>query len=92
MPGVKNLWRTVKAAGSGFTRVANRFQMSFLTVTTNKAGFVTTASSNFIQDYSPLYMPEPDVKKNGHLSIFLLSFFLSFWFPGLVQDCLDLSS
>ena len=41
---VKNLWRNVKAAGGGFTRVANRFLISFLTVTTNKAGFVTTAS------------------------------------------------
>ena len=25
---MKNLWRTVKAVGGGFTRVANRFQMS----------------------------------------------------------------
>ena len=34
---------TVMAAGGGFTRVANKF--------TNRAGFVITASSTFIQDY-----------------------------------------
>ena len=31
-----------------------------------------------------LYMPEPDVQKNSHLS-----FFLSFCFPGLTQDYHD---
>ena len=37
-----------------------------------------------------LYRPEPDVQKNSHFSFFL-SFFLSFSFPGLTQDSLDLS-
>ena len=40
---VKNQWLIVKAAGSGFTGVASRFQMPFFTLVTNRAGSVATA-------------------------------------------------